>query len=99
MEIEELITEYLFEYGNTKQSDLIAYVKNQTGISERRIKTIIGKLEKKGKIFRVIHIKLKPVSVYYSLKEHLPLEILKELIRAGVELKKAEFDYYARIDQ
>ena len=97
MEIEEAILRYLFEYGDTRQSDIITYVESEFGYSTRQIKKIIGRLEKDSKIFRVVHTRLKPPAVYYSLKEHLPLEIQKEMIRAAAKVKKAELDYYAKI--
>jgi|UniRef100_A0A7C4Y6B8 DNA-binding HxlR family transcriptional regulator len=92
MDIEEKISEYLFEYGNTKESDLIGYLQKECGFSDRHIKKVIDKMEKEGKIHRVVHREMKPPSVYLSLHEHIPLEIAKELIRASAEIRKAEFE-------
>lgn len=98
MEVNEAIANYLFEYGNTKRADLVSYIKEQFGYSDKQIRKILHKLETQGKIFRVVHDKLKPPAIYYSLKEHMPLEIQKELLRSATELKKAELDYYARVE-
>lgn len=45
---------------------------------------------RKKKIFRIVHTKLRPPAVYYSIKKHIPLEIQKELIRANSQMRIAE---------
>jgi predicted transcriptional regulator len=92
MDVEEEILEYLFEYGNTKETDLIRYLQEECRVSDRHIKKVIAKMKKDGKVHRVIHNKLKPPAVYLSLHEHIPLEIAKELIRASAEFRKAELE-------
>jgi hypothetical protein len=90
MDVEEAVPDYLFEYGDTKASDLLCYVRNEFGYSLRGAKKLIARLEKKGKIFRIVHSKLRPPGVYYSAKEHIPNEILKEMIRANAKVQSAE---------
>ena len=67
MEIDEIIINYLHEYGNTREADLIEYLERKCEISDRQIKRTLERMEKKGDIFRVIHEKLKPPAVYFSL--------------------------------
>ena len=95
MDIEEEIIMYLYEYGNAKESDIIGYGKQKFSYSSRGMKKVIDRMERNGKIYRVVHAKLKPPGVYLSLKEHVPLEIQKELIRAQAEVRKAELSAYA----
>ena len=67
MEIDTKVMEYLHEYGNTKESDLIDYLEREFEYSSRQIKKIIERMEKAGSVFRVVHDKLKPPGVYIGL--------------------------------
>lgn len=52
------------------------------------MKKIIDRLVIKGKMYRIVHNKLKPPEVYVSLKEPLPpFEIGVELAEADVQLE------------
>jgi len=95
VDIEEEIAIYLYEYGNTKESDIISYGRQKFSYSSRGMKKVIDRMERDGKIHRVVHVKLKPPGVYLSIKEHVPLEIKKEHIRAQTEVRKAELTAYA----
>jgi len=78
MGIEEAILKYLSEFGDTRESDLINYLISD--YSDRHIKNAISKLEKKGIIHRIVHMKLKPPAVYYGIREHeLKKGILEEI--------------------
>lgn len=96
--IEEEALCYLVEYGDTREADMVKYLKQVSGLSERVIRTHIAKMLKKEKIREIVHVKLKPRAVYLTRSKHMPLEIQKELIRADTEFTKAEFDYYARVE-
>lgn len=67
MEIDDKIMEYLYEYGNTKESDLIHYLERESALSDRQIKKILERMEKANTVFRVVHDKLKPPGVYIAL--------------------------------
>jgi len=56
---------------------------------------VLVRLEKQKTIFRIVHIKLRPPAVYYSVEEYIPLEIQKELIRANAKIRAAEFEAYS----
>jgi hypothetical protein len=96
---ERTVLEYLSEFGDTRESDLIQFIMNELGYSKRGAIKLLHRLEekknKKEKIFRVVHTKLRPPAVYYSTTEYVPLEIQKELIRAQAEVKAAELAAYA----
>jgi len=59
---------------DTRESDLLKYIQKNMEFSEQGGKKVIGRLEKKGKVFRVIHNRLKPPGVYLSVKEHISQE-------------------------
>lgn len=92
MDVEKAVLDYLSEYGDTKESDLVRFVVNEFSYSKRGSKKLIARLEKQEKIFRIVHSRLRPPSVYYSIKEYIPNEILKEMIRAEATVQAAEYE-------
>lgn len=95
MDSEKTVIDYLAEFGNTKETDLLNYIKRTLGYSESGSKKLLERLQERGKIFRVVHTKLHPPGVYLSVKEHHPLEIQKESIRAEAQIRSAELNAYA----
>ena len=92
--LDSAILDYLYEFGNTREADLIKALKNDFAV--RTIKNHLKRLEDDGDIHPIYHTKLRPIAVYYSLKEkHIPLEIQKELIRARAQVEAAELHAYA----
>ena len=85
MNIEREIVLYLSNYGNTKESDLISYGVQHFGRSAIKMKKIIDRMVIKGRIYRIIHNKLKPPEVYVSLEELLYPEIMRDLLEAQVK--------------
>jgi predicted transcriptional regulator len=96
--IEEEVLCYLIEFGDTREADMVNYLKQVSDVSERVIRTHLAKMIRKEKIREIVHVKLKPRAVYLTRTEHVPLEVWKELLRAQTEFEKAEFDYYARVE-
>jgi hypothetical protein len=90
MDVEQAVKEYLAEYGDTKESDILAYVKRDFEYSESGSKKLIDRMEQQHQIFRVVHVKLHPPAVYLRIKEYEPLEIRKERIRAQAEIEKEQ---------
>jgi predicted methyltransferase len=106
MGIDTIIMEYLHEYGNTKESDLISYVTREFDYSDRQIKHILGRMEKTENIFRVVHDKLKPPGVYIGLNQKaealfLNSEILPKTLKAFDEqfAKRIEERYKTRFEK
>ena len=99
MTVEQTVKEYLAEYGNTKESDLIRFLKNELGYSDRGIKKLLVRLEDNNLIFRVVHAKIRPPAVYYSVEEYIPLEIQKERIRAKAQFQAAEIAAYGAMER
>ena len=95
MDVEKAVPEYLSEFGDTRETDLIQFIVNKFNYSKRGAKKLIGRLEKKEEIFRVVHVKLRPPAVYYSVEEYVPLEIQKELIRAEAMITAAEYEAHS----
>lgn len=94
MTIAEKIVEYLYEYGDTREADVITYIKG-LGYHIKSVKNAIAKLQKDARINRIVHAKLQPPAVYLSLEEkRLPIEIQKELIRANAQMTVAELQAY-----
>jgi len=94
--IEQLIIQYLYEYGNTREMDLIDYVSKQ-GYSPEWVKKAIKKLYDKKEINKIKH---PNNAVYLTLeKDVLPLELEKELIKAQALVRAAELQAYAEIDK
>jgi hypothetical protein len=87
---ETVTLEYLGEYGNTRENDLLKFIERECHLSSRGSKKVLARLEDRRKIFRVVHVKLRPPAVYFSAEPYIPLEIQKELIRAQAEVKSAE---------
>ncbi|MEM3459097.1 MAG: hypothetical protein QXN36_00705 [Candidatus Bathyarchaeia archaeon] len=73
MTAEDKVTECLAKYGIVREADVIAYCV-AAGYTERAVKTAIQKMEKQKKIYRVVHDRLKPVGVYFRLKEQAETE-------------------------
>ena len=92
MGVEKEIISYLYEYGNTRDSDIIHYGIGKFNYSSEKMKKVIKRMVIKGKIHYVVHSKLKPPEVYISLEEPLPPEIAKILIEAFIQMKVAEKD-------
>lgn len=91
MQIEQGIIAYLTKYGNTKESDLINYGAQKLDHPADEMKKILNRMTVKGKIYRVVHDKLKPPEVYISLKEPLPSEIEKIILEIET-FKEMEVD-------
>jgi hypothetical protein len=72
MKIEKEIALYLKTYGNTREADLINYGVQHFCRRPEEMKKVLDRMVIKGKIFRVVHQKLKPPEVYVSLDEQLP---------------------------
>jgi len=92
MEAEKEILSYLYEYGNTRKSDLINYGVKKLNYSSERIEKVIKRMVIEGKVHYVVHSKLEPPEVYISLEEPLPPETAKILLEAGIQMKAAEED-------
>lgn len=99
MKVEKEIISYLYEYGNTRESDLINYGVKKFGYSSEEIKKVIKRMAIKGKIHYIVHSKLEPPEVYISLKELLPPEIAKTLIEAFIQMKAREEDVQKILDE
>lgn len=79
MSIEIEIMSYLYTYGNTKGSDLLLYGTRTLGKSLKTIRSTLDRMVLEGKIRRLIHNKIGPKAVYFTLGDHLPNEILVHL--------------------
>jgi hypothetical protein len=90
---EESVLTYLYEFGNTRENDLLKIIEAECGYSTRGSKKVLERLENQKKIFRVVHIKLRPPAVYFSRKKHMPLElqkvIIQEKMRAEAQIESA----------
>jgi hypothetical protein len=87
MNVEREIVSYLSNYGNTKESDLISYGVQHLDRSAIKMKKILDRMVIKGRIYRIVHNKLKPPEVYISLEELLYPEIMRDLLEAEVKEK------------
>ena len=74
--IEIEIMSYLYTYGNTKGSDLLFYGTRTLSKSSKIIKSTLDRMVLEGKIHRLIHNKIGPKAVYFTLGEHLSNETL-----------------------
>jgi hypothetical protein len=99
MKVEKKIISYLYEYGNTRESDIINYGIKKLDYSSEEMKKVIKRMVIKGKIHYVVHSKLEPPEVYISLKELLPPEIVKTLIEAFIQMKVGEEDVQKILDE
>jgi len=99
MKVEKGLISYLYEYGNTKESDLISYGVKKFNYSSEEMKKVIKRMVIKGKIHYIVHSKLEPPEVYISLKELLPPEIAKTLIQAFIQMKAREEDVQKILDE
>jgi hypothetical protein len=90
MNIEKKIVSYLSAYGNTRESDLIGYGVQDFHRSPVKMKKIVDRMVIKGKIYRIVHNKLKPPEVYVTLEELLYPEIMRDLLAAQVSESTVE---------
>jgi len=73
--VEHRIIEYLRDYGNTREDDVISHFARKSGHPRERIKSAIRNMVIKGWIFYVVHNSLRPPQVYLTVKEALPSKI------------------------
>ena len=99
MKVEKEIISYLYEYGNTRESDLINYGVKKFDYAAEEMKKVIKRMVIKGKIHYIVHSKLEPPEVYISLKELLPPEIARTLIEAFIQMKAREEDVQKILDE
>jgi hypothetical protein len=92
MNVEKEIVSYLYEYGNTRESDIINYGVKKFDYSSEEMKKVIKRMVIKRKIHYIVHSKLKPPAVYVSLKELLPPEITEIFLEAFIQMKAGEED-------
>ena len=76
--LEQKIISYLCTYGNTKETDLIAYGVQRLGISEKCMVKLIDEMVFSGRIERILHKELEPAVTY--VKQGI-------LVQFGLELK------------
>jgi hypothetical protein len=92
---ETAVLEYLGEYGNTRENDLLRLIERECSLSNRGSKKVLERLEDKKQIFRIVHVKLRPPAVYFSAREYIPIELKKEIIKANAQMKAAEYMAYS----
>jgi len=88
MSVEHSILVYLAIYGNTRESDLIDYGSRSLDQSSGSMKRTIDRMIVEGKMFRILHKKLrKPVA--YLASKSLPTEVMlrAEAESMGIEKK------------
>jgi len=90
MNIEKEIISYLYEYGNTRKSDIINYGIKKFHYSLERIEKVIKRMVIESRIHYVVHNKLEPPEVYLNLEEPLPPESAKVLLEAFIQVKADE---------
>jgi len=78
MSIERQIVSYLKKYGNTRETDLIIYGVQNFIQPPEKMKKILDRMTVKGKIYRIVHNKLKPPEVYIGLEEYLSFQPIME---------------------
>lgn len=67
MDSEQAVKEYLAEFGNTKETDLLSYIKRDLGLSDSGSKKLIARLDDRKQIFRIVHTKLRHLQESISL--------------------------------
>ncbi|MGA2309540.1 MAG: hypothetical protein ABSG57_08335 [Candidatus Bathyarchaeia archaeon] len=100
MEVEQAVLDYLSEFGNTRESDLLKYIQKhfKRAYSESGSKKVLDRLTEEGKVFRVVHTKLRPPGVYFSLKEQISPELLKALLKFSAEHEKNLFQLIGTLE-
>ncbi len=99
MDIEDEIESYLYEYGNTRESDLVRYGVDRFNYTSEKIKKVIKRMTVKGRIHFIVHDKLEPPEVYMSLKDPIPPETTKILLEAFNQVKTSNKDVKKILDQ
>lgn len=70
MRIEEEITSYLHEHGDTREADIVKWGIQRFNYTKRGMKKAIARMLESGKIDRIFHSQLKPPGVYLTVMEH-----------------------------
>jgi len=85
---EKIVLSYLYQFGSTRENDLLSLIVRECGFSKRGSKKALDRLEKNKKIYRIVHEKLRPPGVYFRIEKYTPTEIKKEWIRQNAEIIK-----------
>jgi len=94
--IEKAVTQYLYEFGATREADLIKNVSKQEEVCSDWVKKVIAKLYRKKVINKIKHPNNE---VYLTLEKNLrPLELEKQLVKAQATVRAAELQAYGMID-
>lgn len=99
MDIEQEIVAYLYEYGNTREKDILNFGEQKFNCSSSRVKKAVKRMMVKGKIHYIVHSKLEPPEVYISLKEPLPPENAKILLEVVAQVNIAKDDAQKILDE
>lgn len=92
MNIENEIISYLYEYGNTREVDLIKYGVDQFHSTPKKMKRALRRMSVKGRIYFIVHNRLEPPEVYISLEAPLPPKTTRILMEVLGQMKTVEND-------
>jgi hypothetical protein len=97
--VEKEILSYLEKYGNTRENDLVNYGAQTHGLSPEKMKKILNRMAVRETIHRIVHNRLKPAEVYFSLGEPLPpvMEVETRISKNEVEKILEEAASMARV--
>jgi hypothetical protein len=86
--LEQKIISYLCSYGNTKETDLIAYGVQKMGISKEDMAKLIDEMVFCGRIERILHKELEPAVTYVKQGSLVPFGLELQAISDSLELRE-----------
>ncbi|MGO8807826.1 MAG: hypothetical protein ACLQO7_14750 [Candidatus Bathyarchaeia archaeon] len=97
--LEQKIISYLCTYGNTKETDLVAYGVQRLGMSEQNMVKIIDEMVLSGRIERIVHKELEPAVTYVKHGSLIPLHLNLQAILDSLELNELTNQQIDEINQ
>ena len=86
--LEQKIISYLCTYGNTKETDIVAYGLQRLGMSEQSMMKLIDEMVFSGRIERILHKELEPAVTYIKQGNLIPFHLKLHAILDSLELNE-----------
>jgi len=72
---QQRVISYLYQYGNTRETDLVNFGVQRLGLSEGGMRKLVDEMVLYGRLERIIHKELDPTVTYVKLGSMVPLEL------------------------
>lgn len=77
---QQRVISYLYQYGSTRETDLINFGVRRLGLSEDGMRKLLDEMGLYGRLERVVHRELEPAVAYIKYGDMVPLELEMQAI-------------------